>query len=428
MTENRNGEVAYRESRREAKNVVMARMYWGWHCHSWAGMLNVTTRKYMTDTLLDLYSITAPGLQSVTASELALLGCGQTKQSRGGVAWRGTARDLYRANLWLRTATRVVLRVASFHADSFAELERRAKAIPWGRFVRARDQVRFRVTCHKSALYHSDAVAQRLMESAAAATGCAPLRDPEALEDHEGTGGEQLFVVRIEHDTLTLSADSSGVLLHKRGYRQASAKAPMRETLAAAMLLASGWHSGDALLDPLCGSGTIPIEAALIARRIAPGIHRDFRFERWPGFDRTVWSELRDQALSDSLQRAPSAIVASDRDAGAIAATSSNADRAGVSGDLQVIHRSLSESADKPGARSGWVITNPPYGIRIGTDVRNLYARIGAMMRGSYSEWQLGILAASPELERQLGIGLERMFESENGGIPVKFLVGAAKR
>jgi putative N6-adenine-specific DNA methylase len=377
----------------------------------------------MADPLLDLYSITAPGLERITAGEIGNLCQGQAEQSHGGVAWQGALRDLYASNLWLRTATRVLLRVSEFHADSFAELERRARRVPWGRFVRARDHVRFRVTCHKSALYHSDAVAQRLMESVAAATGCPVGGDPEVSEEHEGTSGEQLFVVRVDHDTVTLSADSSGTILHKRGYRQASAKAPMRETLASAMLLASGWRPEDPILDPLCGSGTIPIEAALIARRIAPGINREFRFERWPGFDAAAWSALREQALSDALKRPPAAIVGADRDPGAISAAASNADRAGVADDVQLIQRAISASGAGESTEGGWVITNPPYGVRVGTDVRNVYARLGSLMRGAYRSWNLGILTASPELERQLGLPLERSFETRNGGIPIRFMV-----
>jgi putative N6-adenine-specific DNA methylase len=377
----------------------------------------------MTDSLLDLYSITAPGLERITASELAALGIRKVAESRGGVAWRGAMPELYSANLWLRTGSRVLLRVSSFRAGSFAELERRAKTIPWGRFVRARDRVRFRVTCHKSALYHSDAIAQRLAESASAATACSAELDGGAGDDDEGTSGEQLFVVRLDHDMLTLSADSSGILLHKRGYRQASAKAPMRETLAAAMILASGWDPTQPLLDPLCGSGTIPIEAALMARRMAPGFNREFRFERWPGFKSGVWKELRDRAASGVLANAPRQIVAADRDAGAVAAATSNAERAGVGSDLQIIQRSLA-SSEPGGEEAGWIITNPPYGVRLGTDVRNLYAKLGSLTRTTFSDWKLGVLTASPELERQLGIPLERLFESKNGGIPIRFVAG----
>lgn len=375
----------------------------------------------MADTVLDLYSITAPGLELVTATEIARFGISRAGSSRGGVAWQGSMTDVYRANLWLRTATRVLVRVANFHADSFAELERRARQVPWGRFVRAKDSVRFRVTCHKSALYHSDAVAERLMASVAAETGCTVGADAEASEEHEGTSGEQLFVVRIERDVVWLSADSSGTLLHKRGYRQASAKAPMRETLAAAMLLSTGWRADQPLLDPMCGSGTIPIEAALIARRIAPGIDREFRFERWPGFDADAWRRLRDEAQAGVLMSAPARITAADRDPGAILATSSNAGRAGVSSDLEIVRRPLSASVPTEG-EVGWVVTNPPYGVRIGTDVRNLYATLGALMHQAFRGWHLGILTASPELERQLRLPLEQLFETKNGGIPIRFL------
>jgi len=383
----------------------------------------------MADSSLELYSITAPGLEQITTAELDGLGMVARGGSRGGVSWHGSLRDLYRANLWLRTATRVLVRITSFHAGSFAELERRARHVPWGRFVRARDHVRFRVTCHKSALYHSGAVAERLAESVSAATGCATASAsvPDAAGDDPGATAEQLFVVRIDHDTVTLSADSSGTLLHKRGYRQASAKAPLRETLAAAMLLSSGWDPSRPLLDPMCGSGTIPIEAALMARKIAPGLHREFRFERWPGFDSGTWSDLRDEALSGIVERAASTIVAADRDAGAVTAAKSNAERAGVISDLQIVQRPV--AASEPGdSDGGWLITNPPYGVRIGTDVRNLYAKVGSLMRTSFHDWRIGILTASPLLERQLGIPLERMFETRNGGIPIRFMVGPATR
>ena len=384
-------------------------------------MRNVTTRKYMAESSLDLFSITAPGLESVTSGELSALGVASHSVTRGGVAWRGSLRELYNANLWSRTASRVVMRVGEFHASSFAELERRAKRMPWGRYVRRLDRVRFRVTCHKSALYHSDAVAQRFAESCSAVTGCSIVADVEGQEEIEPSRGEQLFVVRIEHDNVSVSADSSGTLLHKRGYRQATAKAPMRETIAAAMLLASEWRNGVPLIDPMCGSGTIPIEAALIARRIAPGLNRSFRFENWPKFDAAVWKTLREGAEAASLRRAASPIVAADRDAGGTAAAAANAERAGVLDDLEIETRSLSATR-RVGTGDGWVLTNPPYGIRVGTDVRNLYASLGALMRGELSGWRLGILSASTEFEAQLDIPLRKRFATTNGGIPVEFM------
>ncbi|MGI8510207.1 MAG: THUMP domain-containing class I SAM-dependent RNA methyltransferase [Gemmatimonadaceae bacterium] len=394
----------------------------------------MTTRKYMPDSLTDLFAVTAPGLEALAARELLAMGATNCVATRGGVEWKGGARDLYSANLWLRTVSRVLVRVSQFHAATFYELERRAKRVPWRDFVGAGRGVRFLVTCHKSALYHSDAVAERLIRSVTAATGAASGKALMASasksaetgemgeEDDEPDNGAQLFVVRIDHDTVNISVDSSGALLHRRGYRQSIAKAPVRETLAAAMLMSSGWDPNTPLVDPMCGAGTIPIEAALMARRIAPGIRRSFAIERWPGFDAKVWEELRVAAREGELARAPSPIVASDRDAGGVQAAIDNAVRAGVAADVQVLNRPLS-AAEPVGQPPGWIMTNPPYGIRVGTDLRNLYARLGTLTRKEFQGWRLGMLSAAPALDRQLGVPLEQVFETRNGGIKIRFMV-----
>ncbi len=389
----------------------------------------------MPESLTDLFAIAAPGLEPLVARELRALGAAHCTVTRGGVAWKGSTRELYAANLWLRTASRVIVRVSEFHAATFHELERRAKRVPWSEYVGAVQGVRFRVTCHKSKLYHSDAVAERLMRSVVAATGAAI--DPASArtlgsdnlsgndEEDEPEQGAQLFIVRIDHDTVSISADSSGALLHRRGYRQSIAKAPLRETLAAAMLLASGWDPAVALVDPMCGSGTIPIEAALLARRIAPGINRSFAFERWRGFDRRLWDGLRSAAIEGELEHAPALILGSDRDAGGIRASTENAGRARVTEDIRLITQPLS-AAEPAGDGPGWILTNPPYGVRVGTDVRNLYARLGTLMRGEFAGWRLGMLSAAPALDRQLNTPLEQAFESRNGGIKIRFLVSSA--
>ena len=225
-----------------------------------------------------IFAPTAPGLESITAGELKSLGV-RGRQEIGGVAFGGDLDRIYQANLWLRTASRVVVRLGQFHASTFYELERRAKKLPWTDFLPGNGSVEVRVTCRKSKLYHSDAVAERVL---AVIAGVAPsgtemksrsFNPDEDEEEYQGKGGSGLFIVRIVNDQCEISADSSGELLHRRGYRKEVAKAPLRETLAAAMVLASGWDGrrGEPLLDPLCGSGTIPIEAALIARGIAPG-------------------------------------------------------------------------------------------------------------------------------------------------------------
>ncbi|MDQ6830636.1 MAG: THUMP domain-containing protein, partial [Gemmatimonadota bacterium] len=257
---------------------------------------------------LDLFAITAPGLEPLAAGELHALGIADAKAEAGGVSFGGGLPEVYRANLWLRTATRVVARAAEFGARAFYELEKGAKQVAWERWLGGGRPVQIRVTCRKSKLYHSDAVAERVANAIAsratkageitARSGGADGEDDDAVQDRADA---QLVIVRMLHDRCTISIDTSGALLHRRGYRLATAKAPLRETLAAAALFASAWDPTGPLIDPLCGAGTIAIEAALLARHMAPGAQRNFAFMAWPSFDATAWTKIRDDALASAL-------------------------------------------------------------------------------------------------------------------------------
>src|SRR4051812_39766155 len=319
---------------------------------------------YMTDRL-PLFAVAAPGLEGLCAAELRALGIAAAAEP-GGAAWAGTMDDLHRANLWLRTASRVVVRAATFRARTFIELERHARKVPWERWVVPGRAVRLRVTSKKSKLYHEGAIAERLLgfidERVGGVGATSAAKGPE--EEDDG-GDAQLFVVRVLRDEVTISADASGALLHLRGYRQAVAKAPLRETLAAGMLLGAGWRGDAPLLDPMCGSGTIPIEAALLARTIAPGLAaasrepRAFAFTAWPGHDAAAWARAVDEARDAILPAAPVPIAGSDRDAGAVEAARANAERAGVAGDVGFAVRPVSAMEPPPG--TGLLICNPPY-------------------------------------------------------------------
>ena len=375
----------------------------------------------------DAFAITAPGLEPLAAAELQALGATDAHAVEGGVEFSATRRALYTANLQLRTVSRVIVRASEFGATAFYDLERRAAKVPWDTFLSPKSAVSVRVTCKKSRLYHSDAVAERV---AAAIVG--RVRGARIVEDAGDAGDEdsdaqaQLVVVRLFHDRCTISVDSSGALLHRRGYRQAIGKAPMRETLAAATILASGWRGQSALVDPMCGSGTIPIEGALIARRMAPGLHRSFAFERWPDFDAKVWREVRAEAESAALPSSPVVIQGSDRDEGAIEAARANAARAGVASDIEFVVRSI--SASEAPADRGWIVSNPPYGVRVGErdPLRNLYAQLGKVVRSTYPGWYLALVTADMGLERQLGVGLRPVLRTSNGGIRVRVMGGEA--
>ena len=378
----------------------------------------------------DCFAITAPGLERIAAAELAALGLRPGRVEPGGVAFRAGREGIYTANLWLRTASRVVVRVAEFPALAFHELERRARRVEWDRWVAPGAPASFRVTCRKSRLYHSDAVAQRLADAVARRVGAACAATPVAAaaddDDEAPEGGPtgQLFVVRVARDIVTISADSSGELLHRRGYRQALARAPLRETLAAGLLLAAGYDGGVPLLDPLCGAGTIPIEGALMARRIAPGRSRDFAFTRWPDFSKDDWRRVVDEAAARVLPAAPAPILGSDRDEGAIAAAQANAARAGVSGDVAFARRALSAIEPPPGAVPGLLAANPPYGVRVGDrgPLRDLFARFGQVARERFPEWTLALLSADDRLAAQLRLPLEELVRTSNGGIPVRIV------
>lgn len=351
------------------------------------------------------------------ARELEALG-ERPRIEDGGVTWQGDARSMMRANLWLRTASRVLVRVARFKATAFFELEKRARAIPWDQFVAPGGTAEFRVTARKSKLYHSDAIAQRLANSVGAR-----LTGTEADGPRPTANGEQLFVVRAHHDDFTISADSSGELLHMRGYRQAVAKAPLRETLGAALLLASGWNGDAPLLDPFCGSGTLPIEGAMLARRIAPGLQRRFAFMEWPGYDPATWRMLVADAEANTLPASPVPILGSDRDAGAVESASANAERAGVANDIAFSTRSI--SAIEPPSTSGLIGTNPPYGVRVShhSKIRDLYAQVGHVLRLKCRGWRVALYSSDLRLAQEIGLPFEEVLRTTNGGIRVSVLL-----
>jgi putative N6-adenine-specific DNA methylase len=377
----------------------------------------------------EIFAITAPGLEHVCAAELRALGIAPALDAvAGGVHWRGGVRSVYRANLESRTASRVVVRAGSFRARTFAELERHASKLDWSRLLRPAAPVTLRVTCRKSKLYHEGAVAERLQNVLAATVGANVTRSTRPADEEDVAGGGQLIIVRFMRDVCTISMDASGTLLHQRGYRQALAKAPLRETLAAAMLLASGWAGDRPLWDPMCGSGTVPIEAALLARRIAPGlaaasqVERAYAFHDWPDFDVGVWRDVVERARSAILPVAAVPIIGSDRDAGAVAASVANAVRAGVEADVRFVRAPL--TAVTPPTGPGQLLTNPPYGVRVGErrSLYALYAALGRVASDRLAGWRVGLLVADDGLARATGLDFEELLATRNGGIAVRLL------
>jgi putative N6-adenine-specific DNA methylase len=369
----------------------------------------------------EAFAVCVPGVEPLLESELAALGV-HGRRRHGGVSATMTARQVYAANLHLRTATRVVIRVARFHARTFAGLERELAAVDWAPWIAEDTSVWVRPTSHRSRLWHTGAVAERVLAAV-------PGQPAESAEDADGPGDGRLrLIIRIVQDEVTVSIDTSGAPLHRRGWRGPTAKAPLRATLASAMLTGAGWHGQGPLIDPFCGSGTIPIEAARLARRIPAGFDRRFAFQRWPCFEPGTWASVVGAARSGILPAAGVPIVARDRDAGAVAAAIDNATRAGVADDLD-IDRAVVSDLQGPTGGPGWLVTNPPYGRRVrGGDRRDLYARLGQVVTARLPGWTVGLLVDDPAVAGHSGLALAAAWPATNGGIPVRFLVSRSPR
>lgn len=375
--------------------------------------------------MFDAFAVAAPGVEPLIAAELTGLGIAGPDVVDGGVEFKASRKTLYEANLHLRTASRVLVRLARFRAMTFAELEKRAKRVPWDTVLRRGAQVVLRVTCKKSRLYHSGAVAERLERDLVERLGAVVVRTKSDDDSATDTPADeaQLIVVRFDHDHCTISADSSGAHLHQRGYRTSVTEAPMRETLAAALLLASGWDQRSPLIDPFCGSGTIPIEAALLAASIAPGKHRSFRFMQWPGYDPSEWHRIHAKAVAQESPDAVPPILGYDRSAASIRAATENAERARVT-NLVRFEKQDALRVD-PETATGFVVTNPPYGVRLGDagESRRLMAGFGVALRERFSGWHVTLMAPA-QLERTMRIPLETKLKTTNGGLRVHFLAG----
>ncbi len=373
---------------------------------------------------LSLFAVTPPGLEDLTRAELFALGVNHPRPVPGGVEFEGFLSHLYKVNLWSRTASRVLVRLGEFQAVAFDELRRKTADLPWEHFLHPGQPVAVRATCHKSKLYHSDAVAERVAESIPQKTYPQITQITADLDSKNlrpsAKSADQLVVVRLDHDHCTVSLDSSGAHLHQRGYRLQTAKAPLRETLAAALLLHANYNPAQPLLDPFCGSGTFAIEAALIARNVAPGLNRRFAFIDWANFDTQEWGEQLKKARA-AINDSKPIIMASDRAEGAIAAARANARRAGIANIIQFSVRPL--SAIQPPPTPGLLISNLPYGERVGSDVRNLYAQFGKVMTEKCPGWRVGIIAGSMALAKQTRLAFGEPLMIENGGLRVPFVL-----
>lgn len=338
----------------------------------------------------EIFVVTAPGLEPQVTRELTDLGfAGPIRPETGGVVIQGGWPEVWRANLELRSATRVLIRIAAFRAPHLAQLDKRAHKVPWDQVFHKGQRVRVDVVCRASRIYHKGAAAQRIMTAITDAIGAPAETDETAAFTVK---------VRIDNDLCTISLDTTGEPLHRRGHKEAVGKAPLRETLAAAFLRDCGFDGREAVVDPMCGSGTLIIEAAEIAAGLQPGRSRAFAFEQLASSDAQAIAALRRSA---SAQDTTVRFYGYDRDDGAIRASTANAARAGVEGVTAFARQAVSDLTP-PDGPPGLVIVNPPYGARIGNRklLFALYGALGKTLKQQFPGWRVGVITSDDGLAK----------------------------
>jgi putative N6-adenine-specific DNA methylase len=362
-----------------------------------------------------LFLVAAPGLEPLVADEARrMLPGAKIEAAPGGVELVGEPALIARSNLLLRLPTRVLLRVGVVEAREFSRLRRGAAALPWAAWLPAGARVSVRAAASRSRLYHTGAIAENLALALDDAVGAEVDKAP--AEDRDDAPLSVL--ARGHEDRFTLSLDTSGARLHRRGWRQEGGTAPLRETLAAALLAVAELADDEPVCDPMCGSGTIAIEAALRQIGRAPGLDRRFAFERFVGHDAAAWEALRNEARAAERPR-PLAIVAADADAEQIVIARRNATRAGVA-ELVRIEQAELDALTAPAPR-GLLVTNPPYGRRAGSRsaIPRVYAQLARALRGPFSAWRAAILVEDRKLLAGLGVDWARARALDNGGLKV---------
>jgi 23S rRNA (guanine2445-N2)-methyltransferase / 23S rRNA (guanine2069-N7)-methyltransferase len=374
---------------------------------------------------LSLFATCPRGVEPLLAAELTALGAHDCRERKGGIAFSGDLDAAYRACLWSRLANRILMPLSTLALADADALYAGAKAIVWPDLFALEKTFAIEVAGHSPAVTHThyaglkvkDAIADRFRER----HGERPNVDTDAPDIR--------IHVHLERAQATLSLDLSGESLHKRGYRVAAGEAPLKENLAAAILIRSGWAgiaaAGGALLDPMCGSGTLLIEGAMIAADIAPGLKRSkYGFEAWSGHDAALWQTIRAEASgrkSAGLARLPP-IVGSDIDDNVLRSAHLNADRAGLLAHIRFEQRDALEA--RPIAASGLVATNPPYGERLGSEseIIKLYSLFGATLKQHFAGWRAAVFTSRPDLSPRLGLRANAMHTLFNGAIECKLL------
>lgn len=371
------------------------------------------------------FAVAAPGLEEALGAELAAMPeIEDARPVEGGVEFSGAAVAGMAANLRSHIATRIVLRLGQVKAREFAPLRRGLAKLAWASFVPRDRAVRIDVSTTHCRLYHTGALAETALLAISDCVGKLPERQKGADSDE---GETTRVLLRGQDDVFTVSVDSSGELLHRRGWRLEAGRAPLRETLAAGVLALCAYDASKPLLDLMCGSGTFVIEGASIARKRLPGMGRTFAFERWPSHDAEAWRVLREGAVEGQLAGAP--ILGFDRDRRVVDIARANAERAGLADAIQL--EALPFQKAKVDCEPGLIVMNPPYGHRMGERrlAMQMARQIGEELNARFRGWRAGILCPDPAFMATLGKAARRQplasHALRNGGLRVTLAIFA---
>ena len=381
-------------------------------------------KRHVSGRVRDYFAVTAPGMENLCLRELLSLPLSvkEAVAEKGGVSFKGRLHDCCLANLYLRTAGRILLRVCDFTATNFRQLGKRFGDIPWELFLYGGTNPVISVTSHHSRLYHKNAVAECLQ----AVLQKRLQRDGIPNNDSFQAAAGQQILIRIIEDRVFVSLDSSGDNLYKRGLKTHGGRAPVRETMAAAALMLAGYRTDQCLADPMCGSGTFALEGAMMINNIPPGWLREFSFFSWPAFRPRRWAYIKNQAQLRFRQPETPLVFCADLDPDACRLLSDCVRRHHLDNTIRVVRRDFFAPGRLQTASGPGLITlNPPYGRRIGSgrSGREMFDAVCAKLKQDYRGWKLALLVPGSDMAARLPLKLHCR-QIRHGGLDAVLMTG----
>jgi len=399
-----------------------------------SGNIEKRIKRHVQGKTHSFFISTLPGIEQICLDELSRLEVpvADAVVSNGGVEFSGRIHDCYLANLNLSTANRILMRIDTFAASNFRQLEKKLSGFPWELYLQNNAPCELNITSKRSRLIHTDAIAERCRTSLEQRLKTSADKPQKKYNTHNvfDKKPQQIFV-RAENDQFTISIDSSGELLHKRGLKIQGGKAPVRETMAAAILSLAGYQPGDPLIDPMCGTGTFSLEAAMITNNIPAGWFRKFAFMDWPAFKPSRWKHIRREAEKEITPVSEQCIFASDIAPENCLRLQQVIRANNLSGAINVVTSDFFDLTPetihgmKKDKHQGLITLNPPYGRRLGSknSIDNIYEQIGKKLKKDFKGWKAAILVPEKRLIKKIGFKTTA-HDFFHGGLKIKLVIG----